>query len=69
MCGQCKFLFGLSLLESGLLHENVEKHNDFGLDFYVLVRYARGKWKRKNKHHLKNKQRSTLSKGRREHEL
>lgn len=46
-------MFGLYLLKLDFLHGNVEKRNDFGLDFYGLVMYSEGKWIRKTKTTLK----------------
>ena len=39
-------LFGFYLLSGGFLHENVEKRGNFGLAFYVLLKYSKRKWKR-----------------------
>jgi len=46
-------LFGLYLLTRLFLHGNVEKRNNFGLDFYVLVVYTLLQVEYKNKNHLK----------------
>jgi len=36
-CGGGEILFGLYLWEWVVLHGNVEKHDNFGIDFYALT--------------------------------